>query len=334
MLDTSPPSVRAEGGEVDGPAVALIPIGLGVSLFWESVRPVKKQSVPNAYSEFFGRVGFLVLAFMVSVPSAHARESVKYDSSNREAQYGDGDDEDDQESAETSGDALSLIMNGHTYTSKYRTNIPTMAQARKAACYDRARGHHRSVCRVWPKVNQSFEAAGKALGFPAPALVCLMKAETNMIANRTSHVGAAGLTQFMPATARLYARLMKSSPKYRNAWDQYRREAGTNRSVAAFTPANIRSGNVAMADVQIFATAMYFRNSLRGMESYFQRSLGAPPELNSKAFRRMMHYLLVSYNAGPTRGQSFLRYGERAIPYETRQYLRKYDSCIRQAAKY
>ena len=229
--------------------------------------------------------------------------------------------------------ALRLIVNGQTYESSNRTTIPTMDQAYSASCGGPISG--RSLCRSWPTLKRSFEGAARALGFPAPALVCLMKAESNFISGQTSGAGARGLTQFMPGTAALYANLMRRSPTYQQAWEKYRQSGGTLRPVSTFTAANIRSNQSGMADIQIFATAMYFRDSLKGTEPYFQRSLGNAREPNRGYFRHMMHYLLISYNAGGVAGQSFLRrpnYGR--LPYETQGYIRKFDSCMARAAQF
>ncbi|RYZ78026.1 MAG: hypothetical protein EOP06_29800 [Proteobacteria bacterium] len=95
-----------------------------------------------------------------------------------------------------------------------------------------------------------------------------------------------------------------------------------------------------MADVQIFATAMYFHSSMKGMESTLRRGLGAPPEPNAVNLKRLMHYWLIAYNAGETRGRQFLsrvrtdRSAYRRLPHETQKYIVKFDTCMAQAARY
>ena len=133
---------------------------------------------------------------------------------------------------------------------------------------------------------------------------------------------------------------MNTSSEYQRKWEIYRKNGGSDRRRSAFTAANIRSGSGSMADVQIFATAMYFHDSMKGMESTIRRGLGAPPEPNSVGLKRLMHYWLIAYNAGETRGRQFLarvrtdQSAYRRLPGETQGYIRKFDKCMAQAARY
>lgn len=258
------------------------------------------------------------------------------------ATYAPVNDESETESTSSfgSGNPLQLIVDGSLYDSQYRTKIPSVKQVAQVACPANGRYHPRSLCPAWPSMKRSFEAAAKAMGIPAPALICVMKAESNFVPGLTSGAGAAGLMQFMPDTARHFENIMRSTPEYQKRWNDYRKAGGTDRGVHEFTQFNIRSARPMTADVQIFATAMYFHYSMKGIAGPIKRSLGPPPEPNGAALRRLMHYWLAAYNGGISTGIRFLRnlqtYGPSAygsLPRETKGYIRKFDACVGEATR-
>ena len=232
--------------------------------------------------------------------------------------------------------ALNLMINGQVYHSSYRTSVPSMNQCRASACSPSATRNRQNLCHYWPSAQQTFEAAAQALGFPAPTLVCLMHSESSMQAGTHGGKGDAGLTQFIPDTARMYARQMSRSPAYQQAWARFKSAGGTNKSVSSFTAGNIRSSQISQFDVQIFATAMYFRNSVKGVEPVIARLLGRPPEPNREGLKKTMHFLLASYNAGPSKAERYLRApgesGVKHLPAVTRRYIKNFDNCLARAA--
>ena len=279
----------------------------------------------------------LSAALLTQVPSALAIETIENrEGSGRRREWADPQEpEAAPRRAPVKAIAMTLMVKGKHYHPK---NIPTIGQAHREVCSDSLARSARSLCRRWPEAKKSFEAAGFALGLPASGLVCLMKAETNLIGGQVSPVGARGLTQFMPRTAEHYANVMSNNEYFQEAWDEYREYGGTTRRRGAFTSHNIRSSSLDMADVQIFASAMYFRRVLmgKGFQRHWTRHMGTTENPDSNVVRKLFHSLLVAYNAGPKRAEKFVYTGStnyRMLPGETREYIRKFDKCMASAMK-
>jgi hypothetical protein len=232
-----------------------------------------------------------------------------------------------------------LVLGGQTFRNANGARLPSMERMERYACPDRETTSYPSthLCSKWPEARQSYEAAARATGIPAQVLICLTGMESEFLnGSRTvSSAGARGLTQFMPATARTSATTMTSNRAMQQAWSDYRSMGGTARGRDAYTSQAILSSGVQNSDVQIFATAWYLRNELRATESHWERAVGSTTQPNRNRIRNLIEYLLISYNAGGSRGRSYIRrgYDTRSLPRETRGYLTKYNRCIEEASR-
>ena len=266
-----------------------------------------------------------------------ARETLNGSRGN--ATYAAGDDEElDDGSQATAENPLCLVMGGRTYISQYRTRIPTMKQTHNAVCDARKTASRRNLCSIWDQADNSFTAAARVFGVPAPALVCLMEIESNMTAGRTSSARARGLTQFTDRTARGYERNFRRSSEYKQAWSRYEQLGGTSKPSSAFTQSHIQGRALSDYDVQVFATAMYFHVTFEGLGSLFRTKLGPGPEPDKNGLKMLLHYFLISYNSTAAHARKYMirgggEAGARTLKSETRQYLKNFDACIDKASK-
>ena len=227
-------------------------------------------------------------------------------------------------------DPNSLCLDNREYQVKDPVHfLPTTEKIKSKICPDSP--GKTNLCSKWDSAEKSYTAAAKALGVPAQVLMCLTHIESTMNAGLTSSTGAKGLTQFMPATAADYQRKFNSDPEYKKAWENYRSFEGTTGNSGRFTKGHIISNSLDDSDVQIFATAMYMRDSIRNTENFWKKRVGEPPQVSGSQMTKLYHFLMISYNAGPAVGEQYIKGSldsYRKLPKETQGYLNKFDSCI------
>ena len=226
-------------------------------------------------------------------------------------------------------DSESTVLDGREYKVETQKFLPDIKKLEEHVCSSVKSKN--SVCSKWPEAEKSYIAAAKVLGVPAQVLMCLTRIESNMTAGAASGAGAKGLTQFMPKTAEDFQRKFNSTSDYKKAWANYKTLGGTTKSASAFNQSDINSSSLGNSDVQIFATALYFRDILNTTEKYWKNHVGEPPNVAASKLRKMYHYMMISYNAGPKKGEQFIVHGlndYKFLPKETQGYVDNFDSCI------
>ena len=227
-------------------------------------------------------------------------------------------------------DAQMLCLDGREYKVNDPVNfLPSVEKVKAKICVDSP--PKTNLCSKWDDAQKSYTAAAKALGVPLQVLMCLTHIESSMNAGLTSPTGAKGLTQFMPATAADFQRKFKTDPEYKKAWENYKLFDGTSSNSNRFATNHILSNSLNDSDVQIFATAMYLRDSVRNTENFWKKRVGEPPQVLGSQMTKLYHFMMISYNAGPAVGEQYIKGSldnYQKLPKETQGYINKFDTCI------
>jgi hypothetical protein len=176
-----------------------------------------------------------------------------------------------------------------------------------------------------------FESASKALGIPEVILLCMTGIESGFkyTAKSTEGAGSEGLAQVTKNTAPHLASLFeKNKNGFKTiAWESFKK--GHFPTSSEPSKGTVRSTNPKDAPVQIFAMAMYLRNSIIGDQLELkQKNINLS---TMDGLKKMTHYLVASYNGGMGMGRIFLDSGmnDSSInsPY-TQKYFKRIDKCL------
>ncbi len=187
--------------------------------------------------------------------------------------------------------------------------------------------------------SQMFESASKALGIPEVILLCMTGVESGFkyTAKSTDGAESEGLAQVTRKTAPHLASLFdKDKHGFKSvAWENFKKGSSPPMSsIPTPTKDTIRSTNPKDAPVQIFAMAMYLRNSIIGdHQELKQKNINLS---TMDGLKKITHYLVASYNGGMGTGRIFLDSGMNDSSIEgpyTQRYFKRIDKCLDRMAK-